>query len=703
MDAANASRPGLRVALEGCGHGKLHDIYASVEEAAKLKGWDGVDLVIIGGDFQAVRNSYDLNGMSVPKKYRQIGDFHEYYSGTRTAPYLTIYVGGNHEAYNHQFELYYGGWVAPNIYYLGAANVLRCGPLRIAGISGIFKGYDYRRPHYERLPYNDAEVHSAYHVRELDARKLLQIRTQVDLGLSHDWPKRVEYSGDYEALFRAKSFFRKDSFEGKLGSDAAREILDRLRPAYWFSAHLHIKFAGLVHHDDVAPGYAGAGAQNYQIATQHTASIQRPAYAVEPAKDIGRPRPAQAQLSAWNNFHAEAAKSDAEESARFLERQRAERDAGVSLPSTEVNYRQTWRRVEEGDGDRKILGVEKSGYEHGHADKDAKTEEEVSAVKNSDEINLDLDDLSDDEVPDAAEAGEKKDVKISDDVPPPGNSEPSPDVKASGQGKIQQLDGVDEVSEDLRRQLPASFSRPQQPPTPLNGPFPEAITNKETHFLALGKCERNQEFLQLTEFHPVSEQDDVQQERPFRLHYDKEWLAITRVFADDLRVGDRYASIPPNRGDLYYKDQIIEAEKWVEENIVQKGKLAIPENFVPTAPFYDPAIPVSTSEQPSEYNNPQTAEFCEMLGIENRLYLSEEERNARIAAGPAPDTSRHNNNNNNNNNNRGYGRDNGFGRRGGRGGGRGGRDGRGGRGGRGRGGRSGQGYNSPQNYYAGQW
>ena len=135
--------------------------------------------------------------MSVPQHYKEIGDFHEYYSGKRTAPYLTIFVGGNHEASNHLFELYYGGWVAPNIYYLGAANVLRYGPLRIAGMSGIWKGYDYRKPHFERLPYNDDDIRSIFHVRELDVRKLLQIRTQVDLGLSHDWPKQVEYSGDY--------------------------------------------------------------------------------------------------------------------------------------------------------------------------------------------------------------------------------------------------------------------------------------------------------------------------------------------------------------------------------------------------------------------------------------------------------------------------------------------------------------------------
>ena len=33
-------------------------------------------------------------------------------------------------------ELYYGGWVAPNIYYLGSSGVVRYGGLTIAGISG---------------------------------------------------------------------------------------------------------------------------------------------------------------------------------------------------------------------------------------------------------------------------------------------------------------------------------------------------------------------------------------------------------------------------------------------------------------------------------------------------------------------------------------------------------------------------------------
>lgn len=34
------------------GHGSLNDIYETVDRKATEKGWDSVDLVIIGGDFQ---------------------------------------------------------------------------------------------------------------------------------------------------------------------------------------------------------------------------------------------------------------------------------------------------------------------------------------------------------------------------------------------------------------------------------------------------------------------------------------------------------------------------------------------------------------------------------------------------------------------------------------------------------------------------
>jgi lariat debranching enzyme len=57
--------------------------------------------------------------MKVPEKYKSLGDFHDYFNGIKTAPYLTIFIGGNHEASNYLKELPFGGWVCDRIYYLG--------------------------------------------------------------------------------------------------------------------------------------------------------------------------------------------------------------------------------------------------------------------------------------------------------------------------------------------------------------------------------------------------------------------------------------------------------------------------------------------------------------------------------------------------------------------------------------------------------
>jgi hypothetical protein len=43
------------------------------------------------------------------------------------------------------WELYYGGWIAPNIYYLGNTGCVRVDGLRIMGMSWIFKSGDYHK------------------------------------------------------------------------------------------------------------------------------------------------------------------------------------------------------------------------------------------------------------------------------------------------------------------------------------------------------------------------------------------------------------------------------------------------------------------------------------------------------------------------------------------------------------------------------
>jgi lariat debranching enzyme len=174
-------------------------------------------------------------------------------------------------------------------------------------------------------------------------------------------------------------------------------------------------------------------------------------------------------------------------------------------------------------------------------------------------------------------------------------------------------------------------------------PFPDAITNTKTEFLALDKCEPNREFLQLLEVSAISDPPPQKlKNRPFGLQYDPEWLAITRVFAPDLELGGNATkTVAPDRGETYYRERIAEEAEWVDKHIVMKGLLDIPEIFTTTAPVYDAGLRVDSSEMPREYTNPQTSEFCRLLGIENRFDISEEERGARRARGPRPDASHH--------------------------------------------------------------
>ncbi|KAG2178016.1 hypothetical protein INT43_003269 [Umbelopsis isabellina] len=239
----------MKIAVEGCCHGQLDDIYGSIrllEHKEEIK----IDLVLICGDFQAIRNVADLECMAVPPKYRQLGTFHKYYSGSKVVPYPTIFIGGNHEASNYLWELYYGGWAAQNLYFLGWGGVINFGGVRIAGSSGIFKGNHYRCGHYEKAPYSSSDLRSIYHVRQYDIRKLGLLRQPIDIMLTHDWPRGVEQFGDVQKLLRVKKYFRQEVARNELGSPANEELLEKLHPKYWFSAHLHVKFAAIVNHDD---------------------------------------------------------------------------------------------------------------------------------------------------------------------------------------------------------------------------------------------------------------------------------------------------------------------------------------------------------------------------------------------------------------------------------------------------------------------
>lgn len=235
----------MKLAIQGCTHGELSTIYASVlraEAEQRIK----VDALLLCGDFQAVRNLSDLHTLAVPPKYRQPGSFQAYYSGQLIAPILTLVIGGNHEASNYMHELYHGGWLAPNIYYMGAAGAVDLGGLTVAGISGIYKSHDYRKGRFETLPYDASTLRSCYHTRIFDVHRLKHMKPQApDVVMSHDWPNTIERGGNAARLIKIKPYFKQEIKTRTLGSPPLLELLQSLRPRYWFSAHLHVKFAAL--------------------------------------------------------------------------------------------------------------------------------------------------------------------------------------------------------------------------------------------------------------------------------------------------------------------------------------------------------------------------------------------------------------------------------------------------------------------------
>lgn len=236
----------MKIAVEGCCHGQLDAIYDHIQ-ALESKNNYKVDLLLICGDFQAIRNLADLQCMAVPNKYKTLGGFYKYYTGEKTAPILTVVIGGNHEASNYLWELYHGGWLAPNIYFLGHAGCIQVNGVRIAGASGIFKQYDFRRGNYEVLPYTPNWLRSIYHIREFNVRRL-SLLSQPTIFMSHDWPRSIERHGNLKKLLSHKSFLLPDIKSGNLGSPPMMGLLRTLKPTWWFSAHLHVRYEATVTH-----------------------------------------------------------------------------------------------------------------------------------------------------------------------------------------------------------------------------------------------------------------------------------------------------------------------------------------------------------------------------------------------------------------------------------------------------------------------
>ena len=250
-DEENFQEDKINIIITGCIHGSLDKMYKDIKEYSSSNN-KKIDLVLCTGDFECMRTENDLQFLSCPEKYRKMGDFYKYYTKKLIAPYLTIFIGGNHEASNYLEQNYYGGWVAPNIYYLGRSGLINVKGLRIGGVSGIYNKYDYFRGNFEK---NEAEIKgdkkTIFHLREFEIVKMSHIKNKIDILMTHDWPTNLVSNEDRENVFKKKPHFKNDIIEGTLGSFPGEFMLKYLKPKYFVCGHMHFYYDNRINDTEI--------------------------------------------------------------------------------------------------------------------------------------------------------------------------------------------------------------------------------------------------------------------------------------------------------------------------------------------------------------------------------------------------------------------------------------------------------------------
>ncbi|KAJ2521592.1 lariat debranching enzyme [Coemansia sp. RSA 2049] len=582
----------LRIAIEGCCHGMLDDIYSQLAIRQQQTG-QKIDLLIICGDFQAIRNITDLKCMSCPDKYKQVGGFYRYYTGERQAPILTMFVGGNHEAGNHMRELYYGGWVAPKIFYMGGSSVVRFGGLRIGGISGIFKDFDFAKGYYEQPPFRGSSRSSMHHVRSFEVFKMLQTRTPLDIVISHDWPRRIERFGDTAKLLSKKPFFKDEINKSELGSPANALLVERLRPKWWFSAHLHVRFTANVGSLETVYDKGWNG--------------------VPPYNTIEKPEPIDA---------AKMLNTNTSTSNKVTSRT----GAGTNKDEIAIDSASDSELSDTQSANTTRLSLNLPPPKHSNI---AVTEELLNLESEHEE--------------------EKHDAVVQQ------QSEPEENIPSFAENP-----SADELAKETANVLAEepTFSDPRVP-------------GRSTRFLALDKCLPRRQFMEVVEVEVDGDYDSIVPH--LQLEYDPEWLAILRLCQQYMPL-DEAPFFPPENAvftedtspiplfpDAHFNQEL----EWVNRNVFADGPVFIPPNFVRMAPTPPPGTPDSAhfglasrdygpsnrgnrgrggragggrgrggygrgesrnDSQPWDgplpyflYPNPQTDDFCRMLGLQNIL------------------------------------------------------------------------------------
>ena len=226
-----------KIFITGCLHGEWDLLLDTVEE--KIKSGEKIELILVTGDCETFRNEEDMESFAAPLKYHILGSFYKIYNGERKVPCPTIIIGGNHEAADLLFQMPFGGYIAPNVYYIGRSAQILVGDIRITGESGVYLASDYFRSVDEKFPLRSvADLHTNYHIRAFTDFQLFGL-TSTQIMMTHDWPSTIPLKYSNPFFRRKRSDLVESDRKGVFGLPNGIQLMNALRPHSWFASHHH--------------------------------------------------------------------------------------------------------------------------------------------------------------------------------------------------------------------------------------------------------------------------------------------------------------------------------------------------------------------------------------------------------------------------------------------------------------------------------
>ena len=226
-----------KIFVTGCLHGSWDLLIDTVEE--KIKSGMNIELILVTGDCQTFRTEEDMESFSAPLKYHVMGSFYKIANGERKVPCLTIIIGGNHEAADLLFQLPFGGFIAPNVYYVGRAAQLLVGDINITGISGIYSAQEFFNPVHESFPLRSvADIHTNYHLRAFTDFQLFGL-TKSQIVMSHDWPSTIPMNYSTPFFKQKRHDLVESDQNGTFGLPNGITLMNKIKPHSWFASHHH--------------------------------------------------------------------------------------------------------------------------------------------------------------------------------------------------------------------------------------------------------------------------------------------------------------------------------------------------------------------------------------------------------------------------------------------------------------------------------